>query len=180
MLRAHSEHPCSIPHGCSWRPTSLVGSMAAPSTMSWDGVGRCPDGGLYERVETWYVCLLCNRRGADWAHCTSAGHVRNLIAHQRLQTEMQDELPQPPRPPQQQQLRLVWAQPDLGTAVMEPPPPPVEAPPPPPPQEDMLTLIQDLTTRIETLERRVAELTAALETAARTTSGWVDYTDSTL
>ena len=93
---------------------------------------------------------------------------------------MLDELPQPPRPPQQQQLQLVWAQPDLGTAVMEPPPPPVEAPPPPPPQEDMLTLIQDLTTRIETLERRVAELNAALEIAAWTTSGWVDYTYSTL
>ena len=149
--------------------------MAAPSTMSWDGVGRCPDGGLYERVETWYVCLLCNRRGADWAHCTSVPHVNKLMAHRRLLTEMLDELPQPPRPPQQQQLQLVWAQPDLGTAVVEPPPPPVEAPPPPPPQEDMLTLIQNLTTRIETLEGRVAELNAALEIAAWTTSGWVDY-----
>jgi hypothetical protein len=39
----------------------------------------------------------------------------------------------------------------------------------------MLTLIQNLTTRIETLEGRVAELNAALEIAAWTTSGWVDY-----
>ena len=154
--------------------------MAAPSTVTWDGVGRCPDGGLYERVESWYVCLLCNRRGADWAHCTSAGHVRNLIYHRRLLEEMQNEPPQLPRPPQQQQLQLVWAQPDLGTAAVEPPPPPVEAPPPPPPQEDMLTLIQNLTTRIETLERTVAELNAALEIAVWSTSGWVDHDYSTL
>ena len=150
--------------------------MAAPRVVAWDGVGRCPDGGLYERVESWYVCLLCNRRGADWNHCTSTHHVNRLRIHLRLLEEMQDELPQLPRPPQQQQLQLVWAQPDLGTAAVEPPPPPVEAPPPPPPQEDMLTLIQNLTTRIETLEGRVAELSAALEIAAsRTTSGWVDY-----
>ena len=159
--------------------------MATPRTLAWDGVGRCPDGGLYERVESWYVCLLCNRRGADWAHCTSIPHVNRLIAHLRLSEEMQDELAQLPRPPQQQQLQLVWVQPGLGAAAVvppPPPPPPVEAPPvqpPPPPveepQEDMLTLIQNLTTRVETLEERVAVLTAALEMAAWTTSGWVNY-----
>ena len=121
MHRAHSEHPCSIPHGCSWRPTSLVGSMAAPGTVTWDGVGRCPDGGLYERVESWYVCLLCNRRGADWAHCTSIPHVNRLIAHLRLSEEMQDELAQLPRTPQQHQLQLVWVQPGLDAAAVVPP-----------------------------------------------------------
>ena len=159
--------------------------MATPRTLAWDGVGRCPDGGLYERVESWYVCLLCNRRGADWAHCTSIPHVNRLIAHLRLSEEMQDELAQLPRTPQQQQLQLVWVQPGLDAAAVvppPPPPPPVEAPPvqPPPPsveepQEDMLTLIQNLTTRVETLEERVAVLTAALEMAAWTTSGWVNY-----
>ena len=160
--------------------------MAAPrTTTTWDGVGRCPDGGLYERVESWYVCLLCNRRGADWAHCTSIPHVNRLIAHLRLSEEMQDELAQPPRPPQQQQLQLVWVQPGLGAAAVVPPPtppPPVEAPPvqPPPPSveaptEDMLTLIQNLTTRVEALEERVVVLNAALEMAALTTSGWVNY-----
>ena len=90
--------------------------------------------------------------------------INRLRAHLRLLEEMEDELP---RPPQQQQLQLVWALPDLGTAV--------EPPPPPPPQGDLLTLIQNLTTRLETLEGRVAELSAALEIAAWTTSGWVDY-----
>ena len=42
------------------------------------------------------MCLLCNRRGADWAHCTSVPHVNRLIAHLRLTEEMQDELAQPP------------------------------------------------------------------------------------
>ena len=164
--------------------------MASHRILTWDGLGRCPDGGLYERVESWYVCLLCNRRGADWAHCTSIPHVNRLIAHLRLAEEMQDELAQPPLPPQQQQLQLVWVQPGLGAATVVPPPPPPAPPaetppvlPPPPPvdppvdapQVDLLTVIQNLTNRVEALEERVAALTAALEVAAWTTSGWVNY-----
>ena len=53
--------------------------------LNWDGIGVPPDAAVYEEKtdgqHVWFVCLTCNGRGADKAHCCSDGHKLKVRAH---------------------------------------------------------------------------------------------------
>ena len=174
----------------------------AASTYVWDGHGRPADGGVYERVETWFVCVLCNGRGVDQTHIASKGHVNRVREHLALQADMamyqsteqaQLQLEGPPPPPPRDTRAPVVPTLVGGAALATTR---AKAPPPEPPQvtlerletlilnlagevHTMLGMLTRMDQKIESLSDSLTEISETLESASAASgaasSGWIDY-----
>ena len=130
----------------------------------WDGYGRPPDGGVYERVDqgavSWFTCTLCNGRGADKTHCLSTPHKGKLLQHLRMLADRGR--------PQQVLPSQTAIEPGWAARAVPPPPPRVEGqdmgsdiwpgPPPPPPLTSREAL-EKVELKIEGLAESVGMLT---------------------
>ena len=142
------------------RDVRAVLMEAEAAVLLWEGYGMPPDGGIYEErtdgVYSWFVCVLCNLRGADKSHCCSEAHKNRLRQH--VEVTFSRQLVQVPTPLAQVPTPQVQVPIPLARAKVAPPPPP-HAPPsdfansqsPPPPYPTTRELFEKQEKRINEL-----------------------------